>query len=492
VLLTDDGRMTTISHEHETTYDVDSDFSVPDLAGLSPRIDHIAECDHVALRSRYYDTAEFDLLQARVTLRLRTGTVDAGWQLTLPDGDIRTEILLPAQTPAQVPATLADVVRGIIRAAPLVEIVDLRIVRDWQKLVSADGVTLVTVSDDTVAAASGTGGAALDHWREIEVTAGPDDDSVLLKAVIEQIAQAGGSRSAAWSKLVRAVARLDVAPVTDTHTAGELVLGYLAAQRNSLLHSDVALRGGLRATHDARVATRRIRSTLRVFGDVFKADRVAQLDSDLRWLAGELGSARDAEVAAERLKADLADIAPYLVFGGPAALGKRLDDEARRCAEETLKVLGSARYAAVLDDLTRFVDMPPYTSMANKPASAVAGYVAEAIRTLERRLTIAESPHATVASLHRVRKAAKRARYAVELGKPVLGKKFGRRELRRMTALHERLGEVQDAAIAQAAVYRLAGAVPGETGTGFTYGLLYERERGEAERHRQSALNGDD
>ena len=57
-------------------------------------------------------------------------------------------------------------------------------------------------------------------------------------------------------------------------------------------------RGGV---HQMRVALRRLRSLLATFRPLFDPDVVASLRDEVKWVAGELGAARDREVVRERL-----------------------------------------------------------------------------------------------------------------------------------------------------------------------------------------------
>ena len=78
--------------------------------------------------------------------------------------------------------------------------------------------------------------------------------------------------------------------------------------------------------------------------------------------------------------------------------------------------------------------------------------------------------------LHQARKAGKRARYAVELAEPVLGKKAST-IIEDRKALQDVLGDYQDSFVA-ADFLRTQGVRLGtQSGhNGFTYGLLYGRE----------------
>ena len=60
--------------------------------------------------------------------------------------------------------------------------------------------------------------------------------------------------------------------------------------------------------HQARVATRRLRSDLRTFGDFVYEEWATSLRAELRWLGAELGEVRDAEVLLARLRADITQL----------------------------------------------------------------------------------------------------------------------------------------------------------------------------------------
>jgi CHAD domain-containing protein len=92
------------------------------------------------------------------------------------------------------------------------------------------------------------------------------------------------------------------------------------------------------------------------------------------------------------------------------------------------------------------------------------------------------------ALLHRARKAAKRARYAAELRRPLAGSSSVKKSEKRFKRIQRVLGEHQDSVVASDVLRRFAltaGTTPGENG--FTYGLLYAREQQIAEAARDQA-----
>jgi CHAD domain-containing protein len=83
--------------------------------------------------------------------------------------------------------------------------------------------------------------------------------------------------------------------------------------------------------------------------------------------------------------------------------------------------------------------------------------------------------------MHRARKAAKRWRYTAELAEGELGKR-ARKDRKKAKRHQQRLGARQDSVIAADFLLRagrLAGTTTGENG--FTFGLLYQRERDAAD-----------
>lgn len=234
------------------------------------------------------------------------------------------------------------------------------------------------------------------------------------------------------------------------------------------------------SVHHTRVAMRRLRSTLRVFGPLFSLapDDVAAADEELRWFAGLLGEVRDRQVQRERFAAALAALPPEDVLGPVAALieGMLLEEQVR-AEEEVARAIESERCQRLRHMLGTWRVHPP---VGDADAHAVRKRARKAAKKAERRLEAA-CPGGSDLELHRARKAAKRARYAGEVLAP-LGRGAGQRK--RFKQLQVLLGEHQDAVVAEATLKRLVtGLPPGESA--FTIGLLHARERHEADRLRR-------
>jgi CHAD domain-containing protein len=234
------------------------------------------------------------------------------------------------------------------------------------------------------------------------------------------------------------------------------------------------------AVHQMRVATRRLRSTLRSFGGIINGERTRRLAAELKWLGSVLGEARDAEVLAAHLQEGLRQTPPEQVIGPVQARVQGHFAPVRAAARtHLLAALDSDRYLSLLDDLDRLLDDPPFTAQAAMPAAEILPAAAwHARRQANRRMRRAR--HAAAGqprneALHRARKAARRARYASEAIAPAVGKD-ARRFTTQMKKVQSVLGKHQNAVIARQVTRELGiGAhLAGENA--FSYGLLYERD----------------
>lgn len=269
-------------------------------------------------------------------------------------------------------------------------------------------------------------------------------------------------------------------------SAGTLLREFLAVQHEALVAGDCALRAGADAVHPTRVATRRMRSTLRVFESFLDTDRARRLDGELSWLAGLLGSLRDADVQRERLLAALQALPPEAVAGpvGPRITGfLDLRTEQARAALDA--AMGERRYADLMAECAGWATDPPFSHRAGKTASALEGALDGATRKVRRTLASALAT-GDEEQLHRARKQGKRARYAAELAAPTLGR-ASRKRIRRFERLQTILGEHQDAVVAGQVLRRIAESVTARE-SGFTFGVLYAREHRQAEKSRRKAM----
>ncbi len=285
--------------------------------------------------------------------------------------------------------------------------------------------------------------------------------------------------------------QLDELPrLTSASPAGQVVLAYLRDQAGTLKSLDpMVRRDEPDSVHQMRVATRRLRSTLRSFKWVIGGGD--HLAAELKWLGGVLGEARDAEVLEDHLQAVLRTV-PVEQLIGPVQARVQVHFAPVRAGARTavLAALDSERYFSLLDGLDRLIDEPPLGPKGGKRAGSVLPREVrrpyrKAGQWMARARRAEPGPPRDVA-LHQARKAAKRARYAGEAVTPALGRKAAR-FTEQVKQLQSVLGDHQDTVIARQAERELGiqAHLAGENA--FTYGLLYEREAHAAEALRARA-----
>ena len=247
------------------------------------------------------------------------------------------------------------------------------------------------------------------------------------------------------------------------------------------------------AVHQMRVATRRARSALQAFGQIIDREATRSLGEELKWLAAELGHARDSEVMLERLTADLAAIPPALVVGPvEVRMTGHFTAELAQAGKAALHALDGPRYLRLRDDLDVLLADPPLTPLAGRKAGkALVRPVRRAARRLQRALAAVPAaedrgPETSAAedlgtavdrdtAIHEARKAAKRARYAAEAALPALGGQASR-QAAQAKDLQELLGDHHDSVVTRTVLRGLADQARSAGEDTFTYGVMYERQ----------------
>ena len=510
--------MVTVHREVERKYVADDGFELPPLAELMAGTDGrrdqeiapVAEGEPVRQRlaATYFDTADLRLAAAGLTLRRRTGGDDAGWHLKVPAGaNARSEVRLPLGRSARtVPAALRQMVWARSLGAELRPVAEIVTDRTVRRLVDVTGHVMAEVADDRVTArrllpteGPGDAAGAATSWREIEVELdGGDVD--LLSAVDARLRERGLSEAPSASKLAHV---LGVDPsdgnapgkdrkLTVTSPAGDVLLAHLREQVQQVRAQDLPVRlDAPDSVHKMRVATRRLRSALTTFKRLVDPDVAGPLRGELKWLAGELGAARDAEVMRERVRAAVeTEARGEGVDPGPAAgvADAELGAAYRTAHDRVLAELNGDRYHAIVLALDELVTSPPLTPRAAaKAGKALPPLVARSYAKVHKIVQQADAtPDAAEREelLHDARKAAKRARYAGESVSGVFGKDAVAFAAA-MEDVQEALGEHQDSILTRERLREL-GRHTTSTEAAFLYGRLHALEEaaaGESQRH---------
>jgi CHAD domain-containing protein len=499
--------------EEERKYQVDPSFALPDLTGCLPPGGQVVAGDPVTLTATYYDTEDLRLARAGASLRYRReagpGRSDREprsarpadgrgdqqpWTVKLPTGapGVRHEISRPGR-PGTPPDDLVALVTATTRGAPLAPAVTIRSRRLRYELRDADGTVLAELADDTVSVLEER--RVREKFREVEVER-IEGDRDLLDRVGDALTSAGAATGTFTAKYVRALGSAAAAPPDAPPPAplerkprsADVVTQAIRASVARILGHDPLMRlrenlpDGDTPVHQLRVGCRRLRSDLRTFGPLVEAQWGKRLRRELRWLAGTLGAARDAEVLRERLHRTAAD--PLVPVDASAVA--RIDAELAARQGEALDAietaLASDRYRALLDVLVDAAQRPRLTPLAVAAAAEVLPRLvagpwrgfAYGERGVDGAADLA--PQAPDDDWHAVRVSGKRARYAVEAVAGAIGGEAPRLS-RRLAAVQDLLGEHQDAAIAAQTWLDIASSDPDDHALAVAAGRLYERER---------------
>jgi CHAD domain-containing protein len=241
----------------------------------------------------------------------------------------------------------------------------------------------------------------------------------------------------------------------------DVVRAAISASCVRLVRHDAGVRLGQdpEAVHQARVATRRLRSDLRTFGEVLEPSWSAPLRDELAWFGLALAGVRDAEVLRERIRSAGARLRPRdrdAVDRLVASVDERRED----ARASLLEALRSARYGALLDAVVRASNDP---RVLDGFATARAATALPSLLDAQWKELVATVDHLADddgdEGLHAVRIHTKRARYASQAVAPVFGGK-ARSFAEAAAALQEVLGVHHDAAVAGAWLRATAVAEP--------------------------------
>ena len=441
--------------EREVKLSAGEDFELPDLSGLGDGVLPTPRPDQ-RLSTVYFDSDDLRLARWDLSFRYREGQ---GWTVKLPGGDaggllVRDEIVFEgrAGTP---PAAAVDLVRGYLRHTELRPQVRLRTLRRGAFLQDAQGQLLADVVDDAVSVLDGR--RVVRSFRELEVETTDATPPWLLEATVARLREAGAGAPDPTPKYLRAIGGLEVASaelelrkLRRSATLGQVVTHAVADGVIRLLRHDpvVRLDTDPEGVHQARVATRRLRSDLRTFRAALENEWVAGLREELGWLGAELGQARDADVLLDRLAAR----AQGLAEASQGGVGRVIDGLAQRRAEAhggLLVTLSSGRYLDLIDRLVAAAQSPALIeAKGNRPAAdTLPAIVQRAWQPLEKKVgSLSGDPGDE--DLHMVRILAKRCRYAAEACAPSLGKRTHKLALA-ARELQDVLGELNDAVVAE-------------------------------------------
>ena len=252
-------------------------------------------------------------------------------------------------------------------------------------------------------------------------------------------------------------------PVEAFRTIALACLDHLQRNHAGALGSDDA-----EYIHQMRVATRRLRAALRLFGPLLPEGFADRLLPPLHELLHMLGQARDYDV----LHAEIADPVLRALPDEPrlAALVGIITERRFAIRQNALQQLAAPRYGEVVLQTLATLHGLALKVSAGDTASADLDTAPELPRLLDfandrlqrlRKKTLALAAAANVdnpTSLHALRIGIKRFRYALEFFAPLAARKPMQRLVEHLTALQDALGQINDLANAGALLMDCADA----------------------------------
>lgn len=523
--------------EIESKFSVSGSTEIPDLTAIVG-VETISKSEIYHLSAIYFDTPDLRLTRAKITLRRRTGGIDAGWHIKLPGAHGREELQAPLNEADgdknTVPSDILGHVRAIIRGSELSPIARVDNERHMSYLDDEEGTTVAEFCDDHVSTESFLPGGARQMWREweLELTAEVNNTDLapeLMASAVEVLTAAGAFLSESPSKLVSALGTsINNAPhppkMADLPkgTPARAVLKAIKANADKIVEYDPKVRANeYDSVHQMRVATRELRSHMQTFEGILGGEDYKHVEQELKVLATMLGRARDAEVIEERL-VELISAEDETVVDEEtrAELIEDLGTVYQRELARVIRGLDDTRYSNLLQSLDALLAHPPLMTegelepvvvpvhdyspdreateedeIASLQEEDTERHEVDASRILLAHL---DKAHSKLAKLHKkavkewnedipvalreenfhnVRKSVKKLRYSAEAvgnATDINTKKL----YKACSSLQTVLGDFQDAVTSRDEILQRAKRAHRNGIDTFIYGVLYQREQG--------------
>src|SRR6516165_7790588 len=240
------------------------------------------------------------------------------------------------------------------------------------------------------------------------------------------------------------------APESDVQCAFQIIAR--ACLHHLVANQSLMLGGDAEALHQMRVALRRLRAAISLFSDMLADPQTEALKSELKWITGELGPAREFEVLLKHV-ADCERDAPGTALVSQELRGKREDALARaRTAVEGL------RFCNLALDTAAWIETGDWTRNPDDAAGMLrqrrfAAVAAEQLRRQWKKI-LKSGKHLDRLDpqhRHKLRIQAKKLRYAAEFFAPAFPRKRATRRRKDFVAslqqLQDALGELNDIAV---------------------------------------------
>lgn len=208
----------------------------------------------------------------------------------------------------------------------------------------------------------------------------------------------------------------------------------------------------IEALHDMRVATRRMRAALDIFGEAFSPKTTNTLLKGLRATGRRLGRVRDQDVFIDNARQYLLTL-PEEQRAGLNPLISRWEEARQEYRQDMLAHLDSKKYAQFKEEFLDFVNTPGAGVRRQSNEILSANLVCEVAPQLiysclgDIRAFDPIIDKATLQQFHSLRIAFKKFRYAIEFFQEVMGGEV-KQVITDLKKIQDHLGELNDAQVA--------------------------------------------
>ncbi len=298
---------------------------------------------------------------------------------------------------------------------------------------------------------------------ELELKGGKASD---LFAVAHELIEALPARLAVKSKSQRGYEILDGRQESPVKAAAiNLRVGMSAREAfkaigfaclNQVINNEQALlKADPEGVHQMRVGLRRLRAAISLFSVLLRDRQTAAIKTELKWLAGELGPARELEVLVSRV---VAPVKRPRRWRGMPSLSCEIAERRDAALTRAQSAVQSARFRALTIDVAMWLEAgswtnPPDNLVRDRGDQAIETFASEQLtrrwRKLRRKARALSKLDAR--SRHKLRIQTKKLRYATEFfGALFTTKRAHKRRTQFMSAverLQDGLGDLNDIAV---------------------------------------------
>ncbi len=238
-----------------------------------------------------------------------------------------------------------------------------------------------------------------------------------------------------------------------------------ACLRQLVANRPAMLRGDAEGLHQMRVALRRLRAAISLFGDMLVDRQTQGMKAQFRWISGELGPAREFDVFIRRVLIPVAHDKPD--GRGVAVLTEELQQEREEAFDRAHAAIESERFRGLMIDTAAWIEAGDWSRNADDGPSTlrqkpVAALAADELglrwkKILKRGVRIKDLD---AQRRHKLRIQAKKLRYASEFFAGAFPGRKARQRREEFVAglerLQDALGDLNDISVHEGLTERIA------------------------------------